>query len=266
MKRYVKAAIGSAFKIAEIEVQDTTFPTPATTGSSGTLTSYSGSQDVTNGNFSNRRFGQYMRFYGTVSLTNCQFDAGALIQLTTGGATGDRITSCTFKGLALSSVQNLYLDKVEILGTGSDLLHITSDAGRMCNNITITNSCLHSPNPSPGAHLDGVQVRGVNWLTFRNNTIDVGPWRLVNGQDVLNAAVFLENANGDNRNVMVDRNYLNGGGYIFRAGAGGHVNLHVINNKFGPDGRYGTHHLNNVTPTQWYGNIRNDGSTLPVGS
>lgn len=264
MKRYVKASIGGAYKIAELEVESVQgWPTPATTGSSGALNVYSGSQDVTNGRFTNVHFKQPMRFYGTLELRNCKFDSWGLAQR----CTSVNMEDVDARAWSISSCQNVFMNRIELFGSSGDLLHITSDAGTMCNNITITNSCFHSPKPGAGAHLDGVQVRGVNWLTFRNNYISVGPWVTVSGQDVLNAAVFLENANGDNRNVTLERNYLDGGGYIFRAGTGGHTNLKIIDNVFGPNGKYGAAYLNNVRPLKCYGNVMESGGPvqgLPV--
>lgn len=86
----------------------------------------------------------------------------------------------------------------------------------------------------------------------------MGPWFQVCGQDVLNAAVFFESANGGNSNLTVDGNYLNGAGVTLRLNPGS--NQKIINNRFGRDYKYSV--VNNQTSdgniTQQSGNVIDD--------
>lgn len=138
-------------------------------------------------------------------------------------------------GVSLSGTQTVSIRKNKIHSFGSDGVHITSDTGRV-QNVTFADNLVYKPKPVAGAHADGMQVRGVSVLDLVNNTFDMGPWVTVNGQDVLNAALFLQDANGGNDRVTLRDNYLNGGGYIFYLGAGPQTRL--INNRFG-QGHYG---------------------------
>jgi hypothetical protein len=62
--------------------------------------------------------------------------------------------------------------------------------------------------PTATSHYDGIQVRGVRGMLLRGNNFDLGPW-----EEMYNAAIFLENANGGNYDVVIDRNWIGGGGY-----------------------------------------------------
>ncbi|HET9411303.1 MAG TPA: right-handed parallel beta-helix repeat-containing protein [Candidatus Saccharimonadales bacterium] len=170
-----------------------------------------------------------------MTIRNSKFASGILFN-------GDNVrleNNDIVDGISLSGTATAVIDRNEIRDYGADGMHITSDSGQV-SNVTVTNNFIRSPIPEPGAHADGVQVRGVNGLTFTNNAIDMGVWKQVAGQDALNAAIFLEDANGGNSNITLNGNYLNGGGYILRIGVG--PNQQYINNRFGPDGRYGVVH------------------------
>jgi hypothetical protein len=178
--------------------------------------------------------GSYYRITANhVTLRNCRMGSGLLIQL----ATHVLVERCEIVGgVSVSGSIDVVLDHNRIHGSGDDLLHVTSDTGRS-RNIRFSNNLVHDPRPVCGAHADGVQVRGVDNLSLTNNVIDMGPWRQVCGLDVLNAAVFLEAANGGNANVTLDGNFLNGGGYTLRIGHS--TAVRVVGNRFGHDERYG---------------------------
>lgn len=178
--------------------------------------------------------GSYYRITANhVTLRNCRMGSGLLIQL----ATNVRVERCEIVGgVSVSGAIDVVLDRNRIHGSGDDLLHVTSDTGR-ARNILFSNNLVHDPRPVCGAHADGIQVRGVDNLSLVNNAIDMGPWRQVCGLDALNAAVFLEAANGGNANVTLEGNFLNGGGYTLRIGPSKAVR--VLGNRFGNDERFG---------------------------
>jgi Right handed beta helix region len=167
-----------------------------------------------------------------VTLKHCALSGGLIIS-----GTNIRIERCTIKGgVSISGAQIVVLDKNNIQGSTDDLLHITSDTGRV-QNITLSGNYLHSPQPACGAHADGLQVRGVDTLMILNNRIDMGAWTQVCGQDALNAAIFLEVANGGNQDISIVDNILNGGGFTLRLNTA--TNIRVLRNRFGRDEQYG---------------------------
>jgi hypothetical protein len=116
--------------------------------------------------------------------------------------------------VSISGEEEVVLRRTEVFGTpGSDGIHITSDSGPV-RDVLIEDCWIHSPQVEPDSHYDGVQVRGVDGLVIRGTTIDLGP-----PEPQHNAAVFLQEANGGNRSVVLEDNWLAGGGYtLYLAG------------------------------------------------
>ncbi|CRK55439.1 hypothetical protein [Alloactinosynnema sp. L-07] len=190
-----------------------------------------------------------------LALVDCEFGSGTVLG-------GDRLTMTHTRvagGLSLSGVDNAVLDHVDLHTSASDLLHITSDTGP-CRRITIVDSTLRNPVPRADAHADGIQVRGIDGLTLRRCTVDLGPWAQVNGTDVLHAALFLENTQGGNRDIVVRDCLLNGGGTTIVAGAvtGGFV---LTGNRWGSDDHYAPVNLA-TTPTLALDNTRLTGGAV----
>ena len=167
-------------------------------------------------------------------------------------------------GVAISSCFNSTWTRCYV-HNGSDLLHVTGDqVGRnQCQDIAFVECLADTPAPLLGDHCDGLQIRGCLRLTLTRCALNLGPWFQVGGTNVLNAALFPENANGGNTDLIVDSCYLNGGGYdtYLSVVTGRHE---WTNNRFGSDWNFGV--LNNpdpVTPTVWTGNVLDsDGSTV----
>ena len=197
--------------------------------------------------------GQYYTFTGNnLVFRNCRIYGGILFA-------GDniRMEHCEIiggGGVNFSGVNTGVVEYNNIHNFNSDGVHVTSDSGQVAN-LALRYNFVHTPTPGCGAHADGVQIRGVNGLNLVGNNFDMGPWILTCGVDSLNAAVYIETANGGNSNVTLDSNYLNGGGFILRTSDG--TNHKFINNRFGPNGHYGV--LYNAasagTITQWTGNV-----------
>lgn len=133
--------------------------------------------------------------------------------------------------LSISGAQRFTGRRLEIFGfLGSDGVHITSDRGRV-QDVLIEDSWIHSPQLAEGSHYDGVQVRGVDRLTLRGNRIDLGEH-----DPRMTAAVFLQEANGGNTEVLIADNWLGGGGYTLYLGGDG---VTVTGNVFGTNAAYG---------------------------
>lgn len=196
---------------------------------------------------------QYYTFTGNnLVFRNCRINGGILFL-------GDniRMEHCEViggGGVNYSGVNTGVIEYNNVHSFNSDGMHVTSDT-RQVKNLTIRHNFVHTPTPGCGAHADGIQVRGVDGLTLTNNNFDMGAWFLVCNTDALNAAVYIETANGGNYNITLDSNYLNGGGFILRLSNG--TNHRFINNRFGPNGYYGVLYnaASGGTITQWSGNV-----------
>ena len=198
--------------------------------------------------------GSFYHFAGAdVILRHCRAQVSILLS-----GPRSRIERCDIHGgISISGAADVVLEGNNVHGSTSDLIHVTSDTGRI-RNLMIRNNFLHSPEPACGAHADGIQVRGVENLTLENNAIDMGPWRQMCGDDVLNAAIFFENANGGNSQIRIIGNYLNGAGHVLRLAPG--RDQRIVDNRFGRDERYGLI-LNNSAPGDIVaasGNVRDD--------
>ena len=147
------------------------------------------------------------------------------------GGSGQVVEDSEVGALSVSGATSFTASRVEVFGLkGSDGIHITSDTGRAAD-ILIEGSWVHSPSVTSGSHYDGIQVRGVDRLAIRGNTIDLGTWA-----PQYNAAVFLEDANGGNAGVVIDGNVLDGGGYsMYLEGS----DIAVTGNRFGRESRWG---------------------------
>lgn len=124
---------------------------------------------------------------------------------------GDRvtITDSQIGGLYLSGTHTVRASGLDIGGAvGADGIHVTSDTGQAAD-IVITDSIVHNPQVTAASHYDGIQVRGVDGLTLQRVRFVLGPH-----VPQFNVALFLQEANGGNRNVLVEDCELNGGGFV----------------------------------------------------
>lgn len=145
--------------------------------------------------------------------------------------TGQVVEDSELGSLAVSGATSFTARRTEIFGErGEDGIHVTS--GRNPTSDVVIEQCwIHSPKVDADSHYDGVQVRGVTGLTLRGNTIDLGAWK-----PEYNAAVFLEDANGGNSDVLVEDNVVNGGGYsLYLEGS----DVSLVGNRFGRDSKWG---------------------------
>ncbi|WP_250443506.1 hypothetical protein [Actinotalea sp. C106] len=111
--------------------------------------------------------------------------------------------------LSLSGTTDFHGRGIEIFGaTGRDGVHITSDSGR-ASDVVLEDVWVHSPKVTPTSHYDGIQVRGVDNLVMRRLHIDLGP-----REPQHNAALYLQDAQGGNQDVLVEDSTFLGGGYV----------------------------------------------------
>lgn len=227
-------------------------PTAATTGvPAGTsLTSTGGGTLNDNGAvYKNVVFtGDVLASGDNQTFVNVRFEG--LVRVTGSGTT---ITDSELGSLVVSGAKNFHASRLDVFGyPGKDGLHVTSDVGR-AQNIVIERSRIHSPNVKSESHYDGIQVRGVDGLTLRGNSFELGAFK-----PQYNASIFLQNANGGNTNVSIDGNYLNGGGYAVYLGGSGTT---FTNNVFGPSANWGL-----LYPDSNMGSVTTHGNTGPDGA
>ena len=186
------------------------WPTASTTGTSGTLTSGTVDFGANGAIYTNMNITNSDNYITGDNMTfiNCRFpDNGPAFA----NSNGTTVTDCEFgtRGMAVSSSSNITFTRIKIVNYTADGIHVTSDGGSMCTNVTIRDSYIFNANPQNGAHADGIQVRGSSGLRFENNYMDQGPTFSV----YKNAAVFFEEANGGNGGFIIRGNYFKGGGY-----------------------------------------------------
>lgn len=214
----------------------TGFPDVSCTGvpNGTTLTDASLDGSASDVTYTNQKF---TNAYGVITgsnitFTNCVFTGGATFR----GGTGITVSHSEFIGdVYFSSAHTVMFtnNNVHDFGDGVD---ITSDSGSTVSNVTMRNNWIHHPIATYPDHSDGSQTRGVSTLIMQHNTIDMGTWYTDQGQNVLNSAVYYEDANGGNTGIDLSNNYLNGAGYtLYAPGGSGSIK----NNTFGPDRHFG---------------------------
>lgn len=163
------------------------------------------------------------------------------------------IEDSEFGSWALSGTERVRAARVEVFGNpGQDGLHVTSDTGPV-RDVVVADSWIHNPLVANGSHYDGIQVRGVDGLAVQNVVIDLGAY--ATGQ---NASVFLEDANGGNRNVLVQGSWLLGGGYtVVSYGTNVRVTDTVVR-----AGRWGYLNPDSWTLAAFNGNVADGGGPL----
>ncbi|HMM93440.1 right-handed parallel beta-helix repeat-containing protein [Phycicoccus sp.] len=198
-------------------------PSASTTGAHGTRSS---SSRTTLGNgavLKNANVSDLTITGSNVTVQNVAVSGGILVQ-------GSKVTidHVTAQNVSISSASSVVVQYSNLGRGGEDAIHVTSDRGSQVRGVTLRYNYLHDPRPSSDAHYDGTQVRGVNGLTISCSVYDGGPYT-----SQLNAAIYLEDANGGNSNVTIDRNWLFGYGFpIFIDPS---TNTSVTRNRIGGD-------------------------------
>lgn len=176
-----------------------------------------------------------------------------------------RITCSNFYGINIvSGYTGTLIEDVEISGMrssgvlGSDFIlrraniHDSgSDAVKPYRNVLIESSWFHRLGYIEDSHSDGVQmVTGEN-VTMRGNNFDM-PYDLAGFTN--SQCMIIQTNNGPIDNILIEGNWLNGGGYCVQIndkgnGYGGPTNVRIINNKFGRDCQFGILRFNNSSPS-----------------
>ena len=194
-----------------------------------------------------------------VTLKNCTITSGswAVVNITS-GSTGVVVQDCEINGLNAEGVRG-------ISGQGTFLrndIHNTEDGIYLTgSNTLIQDNYIHDLQSDwSGPHYDGIATDGgVSNITIRHNTI-INP----HGQT---SALMLSNYFGSVTNVVVDNNWLEGGGYtVYSDGQfkNGTISGVSFTNNYLVKGQYGYSSINNNTPV-WEGNIQYTGQPVDTG-
>jgi hypothetical protein len=156
-------------------------------------------------------------------------EATGNILVTGDGALIDHVSAA---GIAISSASGTTVQYADIGNGAGDGIHITSDRGRLVQNVVLKYNFVHSPRVPDDAHYDGTQVRGVEGLVISCSTYDPGAYR-----NTFNAAIYVEDANGGASDVIIEHNWLYGFGFSIMIGANG---TRIIGNRVGGDIKWGS--------------------------
>ena len=194
-----------------------------------------------------------------VTLKNCTITSGswAVVNITS-GSTGVVVQDCEINGLNAEGVRG-------ISGQGTFLrndIHNTEDGIYLTgSNTLIQDNYIHDLQSDwSGPHYDGIATDGgVSNITIRHNTI-------INSHGQT-SALMLSNYFGSVTNVVVDNNWLEGGGYtVYSDGQfkNGTISGVSFTNNYLVKGQYGYSSINNNTPV-WEGNIQYTGQPVDTG-
>lgn len=237
----------------------TTKPDATNTGPTGTLTTDNRESIWTaNEVIEDKTFPAGVTIYADgVQLRNVHVNGDILIN----EADGVVIDHVSTAGVAVSSASNTTIQYVRVNAYEDDSFHLTSDGSSYISNVTIQHSFIDRPTFEPGSlsHWDGVQIRGAENVTIFCNNFDVGEW-----QDPYNVIIYSEPANGNNDNIIVDNNWLNGGNFAFMIGAPIEpIRFQITNNKlYNEDFNFGLCYLGGGMTPQNLPDIIQTGNTL----
>lgn len=187
-----------------------TKPTSATAGAQGTMTkTLTGEQKITTAGTvitDTHITGGVEIDAANVTLRNDVIDSGVyLVQAP--GATIDHVTSGD--AVTNSSSKNFTLTNSVISDNGdTDPTYLTSDRATHIDGVTMTGNLVQLTDFDTGTsnHVDGLQVRGADNVVISCNAFEyAGAFH-----DIIDAAVYIEDANGGNHNVAIDHNWLDG--------------------------------------------------------
>ena len=119
--------------------------------------------------------------------------------------------------------------------------------------VIIERCWIHHLGKNPGAHADAIQSLGGDDMTFRHNFFDLEsqptpPYKA-------NTPFMLQNKKGKLSNLLIENNWLKGGGWMLYV-PGDAENIRVIGNRFDRDYRFGI--IRGLEATTFEGNVWDD--------
>ena len=215
--------------------QAESWPGASNTGTSGTLTAYSGGSYLqTDGQvIENKLVTQGLVIQANnITIRNCKFASNGYYWLVLnewGAGTNLLIEDCEFDGMqAADSCINAFNATIRRCNVYGGYDGIKAGSGVLIEDCYIHDPAILGADP----HCDGIQCLGTNSLTIRHNTITMPVGST--------SCVILSTSSADvMQNVLIDNNKMAGGVYSVYAGyqAGSDdiskvANISVTNNKF----------------------------------
>ncbi|MDC3954496.1 hypothetical protein [Polyangium jinanense] len=180
-----------------------------------------------------------------------------------------RITSGDYYPIRYFDNDNkgLVVEDTEIIGTSADVtaglsfsnytarrvnVHGSADGFKADENVLIEDSWIHDLGNYPDQHNDGVQsTHGLN-VHLRHNRIE----------GASNACVQTGDESGDTTDLLIECNWLSGGGYSLNLRGKMPTGIKVLRNRFKGDWGYGPWTIDDPNPTV-VGNV-NDADGTPI--
>lgn len=181
-----------------------------------------------------------------------------------------RITSGDYYPIRYFDNDNkgLLVEDTEIIGTSADVtagisfsnytarrvnIHGSADGFKADSNVLIEDSWVHDLGNYPDQHNDGVQSTVGQGVRIRHNRLE----------GASNACVQSGDENGTTNDLVIECNWLSGGGYSLNLRGKNITGVKVLRNRFKGDWGYGPWTIDDPKPTVT-GNVKDaDGSPIP---
>lgn len=164
--------------------------------------------------------------------------------------------------------EGLLIEDTEIIGTSADVtagisfsnytarrvnIHGSADGFKADSNVLIEDSWVHDLGNYPDQHNDGVQSTVGQGVRIRHNRLE----------GASNACVQSGDENGTTNDLVIECNWLSGGGYSLNLRGKNITGVKVLRNRFKGDWGYGPWTIDDPKPTVT-GNVKDgDGSPIP---
>ena len=216
-------------------------PGPGNTGPKGALTKQEGSISVTTDNTVIENIdlkGCIQVKANNVVIRNVRIDCSGFyaIQIMSG-----------FENLTVEDTEMFGMKSSGVLGSNFTLRRVNihdsgGDAVKPSTNVLIEDSWFHKLGTNVGSHSDGLQMVSGGNVTLRGSNIDM-PATLAGYTN--SQCMIIQTNNGPIDNVLIEKNWLNGGGWCVQVndksrGHGSPTNVIIRDNLFGPDCSFGT--------------------------
>jgi hypothetical protein len=198
-----------------------------------------------------------------VTIRNCKTTGGTYGIHANYGFTGTTIENCEVRGAASAGIY--------ARGTTIKRCHIHSqgiDATKLGDDTKLLECYIEKCGSVAGSHADGVQMVAGAHVLIKGNVFEMPFDENSNGGWQNSQVIICQADLGPIDDVVVEGNWINGGGYSvhFHDKGNGHglpTNVKVRGNRFGRDFQFGVKSIEAGAGYEWSGNVwDNDGSPV----
>lgn len=217
-----------------------TKPNSTNTGTTGNLTTYSGSADITIAGAIIENYiinGSLNIKANNVTVRNCLINTTGTYGIRSNyGYTGLLIEDCEITGMTSAAIL-----ASDFIARRCNIWHSGADGIKPTNNFLIEACYFHHLGYITTAHADGIQMVAGSNGQILNNNFDM-PYNEPGYKNSQCMIISTNNAIIDN--ITIDGNWVNGGGYSIQIrdkgnGYGNPTNVSITNNLFGTDYQFG---------------------------